>query len=419
MMMTCLRHDGCETQMLTSHLSSDLRHIRCPRCLRAFELGSEPLPCPFVPTGDFACAIIVKPSRGTFLQYRIGDDLHIGISDGSSIVHSFWLSGIRSEKTVWDNSAVVCRFTTNKQRFEQALVSFVNRNSNRFLAEPSKVICPGKCFQPPCAQRERCTPCERNGNEEEKERSEGDNCSQWSHYVNSSSGSESSGAEELGDGPRGGWTVRERTDFNIIDEGYVEYHEYLCQGIHKLLESGITLEAECDLRPSSLTILQSAMCRALNSRYYYRHNLGPEIGSCKVFVGGLPIDIEEGYVFLIFDHESSVRSLVQYCTTEEDKLFLFINSLFNKGKLKVQIRLWRLADADYLVDVNAPINLRRVIFVGGVPRPIRAGAGLMAFINYNSYMKAITQRYTQLSHGEVEKRLCSRNEAVCIGRSDL
>ncbi|KAJ1370687.1 hypothetical protein KIN20_032474 [Parelaphostrongylus tenuis] len=76
---------------------------------------------------------------------------------------------------------------------------------------PSDVICPGKCFQPPCAQRERCTPSERNSNEEEKERSEGDNFSQWSHYVNSSSGSEFSGAEQSGDGPRGGWSVREVT----------------------------------------------------------------------------------------------------------------------------------------------------------------------------------------------------------------
>ncbi|KAJ1354430.1 hypothetical protein KIN20_011363 [Parelaphostrongylus tenuis] len=96
---------------------------------------AEPLPCPFVATGDFACAIIVKPSQGTFLQYRIGDDLHIGISDGSSIVYSYWLNGIRSEETGWDNAAIVCRFTTEKQRFQQALVSFVNRNSNRFLAE--------------------------------------------------------------------------------------------------------------------------------------------------------------------------------------------------------------------------------------------------------------------------------------------
>ncbi|KAJ1354423.1 Cpb-2p [Parelaphostrongylus tenuis] len=48
-------------------------------------------------------------------------------------------------------------------------------------------------------------------------------------------------------------------------------------------------------------------------------------------------------------------------------------SLRNKTEgLKVQIRSWRLADADYLVDMNAPINLRRVVFVGGAPRPIRA-----------------------------------------------
>ncbi|KAJ1354432.1 hypothetical protein KIN20_011365 [Parelaphostrongylus tenuis] len=80
---------------------------------------AEPLPCPFVATGDFAYAIIVKPSRGTFLQYRIGDDLHIGISDGSSIVYSYWLSGVRSEKTGWDNSAIVYRFTTEKQRFDK------------------------------------------------------------------------------------------------------------------------------------------------------------------------------------------------------------------------------------------------------------------------------------------------------------
>lgn len=37
-----------------------------------------------------------------------------------------------------------------------------------------------------------------------------------------------------------------------------------------------------------------------------------------------------------------------------------------------QIRPWRLADADYVVDVNISVNIRRVVFVGGVPRPLRA-----------------------------------------------
>ncbi|KAJ1347861.1 hypothetical protein KIN20_003024 [Parelaphostrongylus tenuis] len=41
---------------------------------------------------------VFGPSR-----YKIGDDLDIGISDGSSSVHSYWMNGIRSEKTGWDN----------------------------------------------------------------------------------------------------------------------------------------------------------------------------------------------------------------------------------------------------------------------------------------------------------------------------
>ncbi|KJH45317.1 hypothetical protein DICVIV_08634 [Dictyocaulus viviparus] len=311
-----------------------------------------------------------------------------------------------------------------------------------------------KCFIPSNVQRERCITRKNNDDGDERER--------WERELLSSSGSGSSVTEQSGDGPRVGFS---RTDLNMIDEQYADYYEYLCQGIHKLLESGITLEADCDSRGSSPSFQQPSMCRALKSKYYYQYNLGPEIYSRKVFVGGLPIDIEEGrnlyrlfyrferihfdmfqtnwlrylpvldrYVFLIFDHETSVRTLVQHCTIEDEKLFLFISSPINSEKLKVQIRPWRLADADYLVDVNVPINLRRVVFVGGVPRPIRAvelahimdrlygsvacagidtdveykypkGAGRVAFTNYNSYMKAITERYAQLSHGEVEKRV--------------
>ncbi|KIH52376.1 hypothetical protein ANCDUO_17523, partial [Ancylostoma duodenale] len=226
------------------------------------------------------------------------------------------------------------------------------------------------------------------------------------NHVISSSGSGSSVAEQSGDGPRVGWNNTERTDLNMIDEQYVEYYEYLCQGIQKLLESGITLNADCESRGSTTSFQQPTVCRALKSKYYRQYNLGPEIYSRKVFVGGLPIDIEEdelvetfarfgplvvdwpnkndtksyyppkGYVFLIFNHETSVRTLVQHCTIEDEKLFLFISSPMNTEKLKVQIRPWRLADADYLVDVNVPINLRRVVFVGGVPRPIRAGLNM-------------------------------------------
>ncbi|KAK6024942.1 hypothetical protein OSTOST_09170, partial [Ostertagia ostertagi] len=263
----------------------------------------------------------------------------------------------------------------------------------------------------------------------------------------SSSGSGSSVVEQQsGDGPRVGWTSSERTDLNMIDEQYVEYYEYLCQGIQKLFDSGITFNADCESRGSPSSFQQPSVCRALKSKYYHQYNLGPEIYSRKVFVGGLPIDIEEdelvetfarfgslvvdwpnknetksyyppkGYVFLIFDHETSVRTLVQHCTVEDEKLFLFISSPMSAEKLKVQIRPWRLADADYLVDVNVPINLRRVVFVGGVPRPIRAvelahimdrlyGSVACAGIDTDVEYKYPKERYAQLSHGEVEKRV--------------
>lgn len=319
-----------------------------------------------------------------------------------------------------------------------------------------------KCSFLASSQKERWTTKRQEDDGDDKETWE--RGSQLERQEISSSGSGSSVTEQSGDGPRVAWSSSERTDLNMIDEQYVEYYEYLSQGIQRLLESGINLDADCESRGSSNSFQQPSICRALKSKLYYQYNLGPEIYSRKVFVGGLPIDIEEdelvetfarfgslvvdwpnknetksyyppkGYVFLIFDHESSVRTLVQHCTIEDEKLFLFISSPMNTEKLKVQIRPWRLADADYLVDVNVPINLRRVVFVGGVPRPIRAvelahimdrlygsvacagidtdveykypkGAGRVAFTNYNSYMRAITERYAQLSHGEVEKRV--------------
>lgn len=41
--------------------------------------------------------------------------------------------------------------------------------------------------------------------------------------------------------------------------------------------------------------------------------------------------------------------------------------------LQVQVRPWRLADADFVVDASLPMDLRKVVFVGGVPRPLKAG----------------------------------------------
>ena len=40
--------------------------------------------------------------------------------------------------------------------------------------------------------------------------------------------------------------------------------------------------------------------------------------------------------------------------------------------LQVQIRPWKLSDSDYIMDHTQPIDPRKTIFIGGVPRPLKA-----------------------------------------------
>ena len=101
--------------------------------------------------------------------------------------------------------------------------------------------------------------------------------------------------------------------------------------------------------------------------------------SRKVFVGGLPPDIDEdeitasfrqygplcvdwphknesksyfppkGYAFLLFQDEISVHRLVEVCVKEDDKLFTTISSPTIKDK-SVQIRPWNISDSDFVMD---------------------------------------------------------------------
>jgi len=47
----------------------------------------------------------------------------------------------------------------------------------------------------------------------------------------------------------------------------------------------------------------------------------------------------------------------------------------------VQIRPWLLADSDFVMDGSQPLDPRKTIFVGGVPRPLRAGKILYILID--------------------------------------
>ncbi|XP_056305513.1 cytoplasmic polyadenylation element-binding protein 2 isoform X2 [Danio aesculapii] len=203
----------------------------------------------------------------------------------------------------------------------------------------------------------------------------------------------------------------------------------------------------------------------LGSPHCYPHQNGERIErfSRKVFVGGLPPDIDEdeitssfrrfghlvvdwphkaesksyfppkGYAFLLFQEETSVQALIEACLEEDGKLYLCVSSPTIKDK-PVQIRPWNLSDSDFVMDGSQPLDPRKTIFVGGVPRPLRAvelamimdrlyggvcyagidtdpelkypkGAGRVAFSNQQSYIAAISARFVQLQHGDIDKRV--------------
>ncbi|CAJ0933152.1 unnamed protein product [Ranitomeya imitator] len=140
-----------------------------------------------------------------------------------------------------------------------------------------------------------------------------------------------------------------------------------------------------------------------------------------------------GYAFLLFQEESSVQALIEACIEEDSKLYLCVSSPTIKDK-PVQIRPWNLSDSDFVMDGSQPLDPRKTIFVGGVPRPLRAvelamimdrlyggvcyagidtdpelkypkGAGRVAFSNQQSYIAAISARFVQLQHGDIDKRV--------------
>ncbi|KJH45315.1 transporter, major facilitator family protein [Dictyocaulus viviparus] len=113
----------------------ETQDVPLPDTIWLVNWSSKLLSCPFVSRDNLECSIVIRPTRGTFLQYEVGDDLHIGISDGLSIVYSYWWSGICSENTSWDRSVVVWRFTAEKNEFTRAVLTFLSGNSTRFRGE--------------------------------------------------------------------------------------------------------------------------------------------------------------------------------------------------------------------------------------------------------------------------------------------
>ncbi|KAF1761147.1 hypothetical protein GCK72_009401 [Caenorhabditis remanei] len=140
-----------------------------------------------------------------------------------------------------------------------------------------------------------------------------------------------------------------------------------------------------------------------------------------------------GYVFLVFTNERSVQELVNACEFYENKYYLQLSSPTMSDKA-VQVRPWRLSDIDYFCDDSCSVDHRRTVFIGGVPRPTRAsdlasslqdyygkvsyvgididpelkypkGAARVTFANSQSFVRAISGRFVQVTHAETNKRV--------------
>lgn len=80
----------------------------------------------------------------------------------------------------------------------------------------------------------------------------------------------------------------------------------------------------------------------------------------------------DGNLLNTLQDEGSVQQLIDACIQDDDKLYLCVSSPTIKDK-PVQIRPWRLSDADFVLDASMPLDPRKTVFVGGVPRPLKAG----------------------------------------------
>ena len=86
-----------------------------------------------------------------------------------------------------------------------------------------------------------------------------------------------------------------------------------------------------------------------------------------------------GYVFLVYEDERSVKKLISECYADDERFYLLVSSPTMRKK-PVQVRPWKLADMDYILKPKLFLDPRRIIFIGGVPRPTHAGWILLFFI---------------------------------------
>uniref|UniRef100_A0A8C7E6U7 Cytoplasmic polyadenylation element binding protein 3 n=1 Tax=Naja naja TaxID=35670 RepID=A0A8C7E6U7_NAJNA len=205
-----------------------------------------------------------------------------------------------------------------------------------------------------------------------------------------------------------------------------------------------------------------SLSSGLNSPTRCQNGERVERYSRKVFVGGLPPDIDEdeitasfrrfgplvvdwphkaesksyfppkGYAFLLFQEESSVQALIDACLEEDGKLYLCVSSPTIKDKpvSKIIMRPMGFSDVQFYTDSRLKIKFMAISpyscslivelamimdrLYGGVcyagidtdpELKYPKGAGRVAFSNQQSYIAAISARFVQLQHNDIDKRV--------------
>ncbi|KAF7701792.1 cytoplasmic polyadenylation element-binding protein 1a [Silurus meridionalis] len=192
------------------------------------------------------------------------------------------------------------------------------------------------------------------------------------------------------------------------------------------------------------------------------------IYSCKVFLGGVPWDVTEGsllntfsvfgslkvewpdkdgrhsqcppqgYVYLVFDSEKSVKALLQACSQRHlhhtDYLEYYYKISSKKIRCKVvQVIPWVITDSSFVCSPSLQFFPRRTVFVGALHGMLTAealahimkelfgevvyagldtdkhkypiGSGRVTFRNQKSYLKALTAAFVEIKTTKFTKKI--------------
>lgn len=154
--------------------------------------------------------------------------------------------------------------------------------------------------------------------------------------------------------------------------------------------------------------------------------------------GGSNSQTKAGYVYLIYESERYVKSLLKACTHEygqsshPEKYYYQLSSRRMRYK-EVQVIPWMLADSNYIRNQFGKPELHRTVFVGALHGMLTAeglstimndlfggvayvgidsdkhkypiGSGRVTFINERSYLKAVSAAFIEVKSSQFSKKI--------------